>query len=131
MSLPQLPPEEVASAGRADGAEYLPAGSPSANVWTIPKRLRVYFRFDRRLFGQLARAAWETIVEVYRTVLGSDELLPGAIAGIQTFGELAHYHPHLHVIATDGAYTPDGTFVCITSLQKLFLRRTFPRAIER
>ena len=34
-------------------------------VWTIPKRLRVYFRFDRRLLGQLARAAWETIVEVY------------------------------------------------------------------
>lgn len=82
-------------------------------VWTIPKRLRVYFRFDRRLLGELARAAWETIVEVYRTVLGRDELLPGVIAGIQTFGELAHYHPHLHVIATDGAYTPDGTFVCL------------------
>ena len=41
--------------------------------------------------GELARAAWEAIIEVYRTLLGRDDVLPGAIAGIQTFGELAHY----------------------------------------
>ena len=59
-----------------------------AIVWTIPKRLRIFFRFDRRQLGGLARAAWETIVEVYRGVLRRDDVLPGAIAGIQTFGDL-------------------------------------------
>ena len=29
-------------------------------VFSIPKRLRVYFRYDRRLFSRLYRAAWET-----------------------------------------------------------------------
>ena len=82
-------------------------------VWTIPKRLRIFFRFDRRLLRGLVRAAWETIVEVFRSVLGRDDVLPGAIAGIQTFGDLIHFHPHLHVIATDGAYLPDGTFICL------------------
>jgi hypothetical protein len=40
--------------------------------------------------GELARAAWDTIVEVYRTVLGSDDVLTDAIAGIWTFGQFAH-----------------------------------------
>jgi len=98
-------------------------------VWTIPKRLRVHFRFDRRLLGELARAAWDTIVEVYRTVLGRDDVLPGAIAGIQTFGELAHYHPHLHVIATDGAYTPDGTFTCLPPMDTNRLLNVWQRKV--
>ena len=82
-------------------------------VWTIPKWLCIFFRHDRRLLGGFARAAWETIVGVYRSMLGRDDILPGAIAGIQTFGELVHYHCHVHMIATDGAYTPDGAFICL------------------
>ena len=82
-------------------------------VFTIPKRLRVYFRHDRALLGQLARVAWESVVVVYRQLLGQEDVSPGMIAGIQTFGELVHYHPHIHVIATDGAFRPDGTFICL------------------
>ena len=82
-------------------------------VFTIPKRLRVYFRHDRALLGQLARVAWESMVVVYRQLLGQEDVSPGMIAGIQTFGELVHYHPHIHVIATDGAFRPDGTFICL------------------
>ncbi len=66
---------------------------------------------------------------LYRTVLGSDELLPGAIAGIQTFGELAHYHPHLHVIVTDGAYTPDGTFICLPPMDTDRLLNVWQRKV--
>jgi hypothetical protein len=99
-------------------------------VWTIPKRLRIFFRFDRRQLGGLARAAWETIVEVYRGVLRRDDVLPGAIAGIQTFGDLIHFHPHVHVIATEGAYRPDGTFICLpptdtTRLLDVWQRKVF------
>ena len=82
-------------------------------VFTIPKRLRIYFRHDRALLGQLAQGAWESVVDVYRQLLGEDDVSPGMIAGIQTFGELVHYHPHVHVIATDGAFRADGTFMCL------------------
>lgn len=80
-------------------------------VFTIPKRLRIYCLYDRRLLGDLARAAWLATVEVYRQALGHSYVKPGMIAGIQTFGELVHFHPHIHAIATDGAFAPHGTFI--------------------
>ena len=56
-------------------------------VWTIPKRLRIFFR-ERRLLGELARLAWDSIREASGDRLGRSDVLPGMIAGIQTFGEL-------------------------------------------
>jgi len=79
-------------------------------VWTIPKRLRIYFRYERPLLGQLAYLASETILETYREMAGGNDALPGMIAGIQTFGELLHFHPHIHALMTDGVFLPDGTF---------------------
>ena len=46
-------------------------------VFTVPKRLRVFFRFDRALLGDMARLAWETVREVYRATLGRDDLICG------------------------------------------------------
>lgn len=62
-------------------------------VFTIPKRLRIYCRYDRSLLGELARAAWQATVEVYRQVLGRGDVKPGMVAGIQTFGELILQSP--------------------------------------
>ena len=87
-------------------------------VFTIPKRLRLYCRYDRRLLGDLARAAWQATVEVYRRVLGHRDVTPGMVAGIQTFGQLIHFHPHIHAIASDGAFTPEGTFLCLPKIDK-------------
>ncbi|MDA7903326.1 transposase [Mariniblastus sp.] len=86
-------------------------------VFTIPKRLRIYCRYDRRLLGGLARAAWRATVEVYRQELKRGELIPGMVAGIQTFGELVHFHPHIHAIVTDGGFTPGGTFICLPRIE--------------
>ena len=82
-------------------------------VFTIPKRLRIYCRYDRRLLGSLARAAWRATVEVYRQQLKRRDLIPVMVAGIQTFGELVHFHPHIHAIVTDGGFTHDGVFICL------------------
>jgi len=30
---------------------------------------------------------------------------------VQTLGSVAHVHPHLHVVMTNGAFRRDGTFV--------------------
>ena len=42
--------------------------------------------------------------------------MPGLIGGIQTLGQLVHFHPHIHAIATDGAFAPDGTFICLPKI---------------
>ena len=42
---------------------------------------------------------------------GRDDVVPGMVAAIQTFGELLHWHPHVHVLLTCGAFTPEGEFL--------------------
>jgi len=85
-------------------------------VFTIPKRLRIYFRFNRELLGHLPKIAYELIREVYHAVLGRDDAVPGMAAAVQTFGELAHWHPHVHAIASDGVFAPDGSFITLPPL---------------
>ena len=79
-------------------------------VFTIPKRFRLYFRYDRALLGKLCRCAWETVKEVYQAVLGADAT-PGMVGTIQSFGSLMNWNSHVHAIGTDGAFRRDGTFV--------------------
>ena len=54
-------------------------------------------------------------------MLGRRDALPGMVAGIQTFGELINFHPHIHAIATDGVFTPDSTFLCLPRIDKQLL----------
>ena len=46
-----------------------------------------------------------------QAALGERRAVPGVIACVQTFGSVAHVHPHLHVLMTDSAFRRDGTFV--------------------
>ena len=80
-------------------------------MWTIAKRLRICFRFDRHLLHRLPNLAWDTVREVYWAVLGRDDVVLGGIIGIQTFGQLIYFHPHLHGLVTDGAFTTEGRVV--------------------
>jgi hypothetical protein len=57
-------------------------------VFTIPKRLRIFFRYDRQLLGKLCKAAWETVREVYALEVDGDCGVPGLIGAVQTFGNL-------------------------------------------
>lgn len=75
-------------------------------VFTIPKRLRGYFRYDRKLHSVLFRAAWGSINEV----LGIEGAVPAAVLTLQTAGESLNFHPHLHGALADGVFYPDGTF---------------------
>jgi len=80
-------------------------------VFTIPKRLRVHARFDRGLLGKLSAAAWGCVRAEVQRLLGRNDVLPGMVAAIQTFGELLHWHPHLHSLVTCGGFTPTGEFL--------------------
>ncbi|MFQ5720844.1 MAG: transposase, partial [Acidobacteriota bacterium] len=102
----------------ADIAEDLCEPVPHRQfVFTIPKRLRIFFRFDRRLLGQLPRLAWQAVLEVYRAVLDRDDVVPGMVAAIHTFGQLLHHHCHIHALVTDGCFTPDGTFIPLPRIE--------------
>ena len=79
-------------------------------VLTIPKRLRVFFRYDRRLLGDLAACAWRAIRLYFKVYYDDDSILPGAVGFIATAGEFLGWNPHLHILLTDGGFLTDGTF---------------------
>jgi hypothetical protein len=65
----------------------------------------------RALDGDLARVAARTVTAFIRATTGERVLSVGIVASIQTHGSLANWHPHLHLLVTDGGFRPDGTFV--------------------
>ena len=78
-------------------------------VFTIPKRLRVFFKFNRRLLGDLCRCALRALTRDFEVVTGS-ALMPGIIAAIQTFGDRINLHMHLHFLVTEGGVDEAGGF---------------------
>ena len=76
--------------------------NPRQPVLTMPKRLRIFFRNDRRLLGKLCRLAYETIRDGLRQACRDQEGEPGFVGAVQTFGDLINWHSHVHAIASEG-----------------------------
>ena len=98
-------------------------------VLTLPKRLRAYFLSDRRRLGLLSRVAARTLRDYVQAAVGECEAVPGLIVGVQTFGSVAHLHPHLHVLMTDGAFRRDGTFVTLPEPDAAVLEEAWRRSL--
>ncbi len=68
-------------------------------VFVIPKMLRPYFLHHRELLGGLARAAWETVLELMIAAAGDEGMRPGVVAVVQTSGDLGNWQPHTQYLA--------------------------------
>jgi hypothetical protein len=55
----------------------------------------------------------------------------GIVACLQTHGSRANWHPHLHLLVTDGGFRPDGTFVSWPAHDTARLTEAFRRAVLR
>jgi uncharacterized Zn finger protein (UPF0148 family) len=75
-------------------------------VFTIPKILRGIFRKRRQLLSHFFHTATETLRDAFRTRLNLPDGKLGAIAAVHTFGDYLIFHPHLHVLAAVGLFTP-------------------------
>jgi len=70
-------------------------------VFTVPKMLRIYFLHHRELLGALARLAAQTAKELLTAAVGEEEgFRPGVVSVVQTFGDRANFHPHVHALVT-------------------------------
>lgn len=74
--------------------------------FTLPKRLRVYFRYDRSLLDILFKAAASAV----QVVLGTGAQIPALILTVQTAGEALNFNPHLHGLLADGTFDEAGAF---------------------
>ena len=100
-------------------------------VLTIPKRLRAYGLYRRRLLGEIARVATRIVTAAIRTLTGELALAVGIVACLQTHGSRANWHPHLHLLVTGGGFRPDGTFVSWPVHDIARLTEAFRRAVLR
>jgi hypothetical protein len=92
--------------------------------FSIPKRLRGFFKYDRKLSSILFRAAWGAL----REVLGADERELAAIFTVQTAGEALNYHPHLHGPIADG-YWIDGVFTRFSQVNLKVTEQAFAEGV--
>ena len=67
--------------------------------------------------------------DLLRTTLRVPDAVPGVLSSIQTFGTLANWHPHLHLLVTDGLFRPDGTFLHLGFYQIEVLTEALRRAL--
>ena len=98
---------------------------------TLPKRLRTYCLYRRRLLGEIARIAARTVTAAIRTLTGERDLAVGIVACLQTHGSRANGHPHLHLLVIDGGFRPDGTFVSWSVHETARLTEAFRRVVLR
>ena len=64
-------------------------------VWSfsIPKMLRPYFLFRRELLTELARAAYETVLELMVALVDDHDAGVGMVVAIQTFSDNLKWNP--------------------------------------
>lgn len=95
-------------------------------VFTVPIRLRVYFKYDRRLLSKLCRSAYQSMLIFLRTTMRLPDGVPGVVMAVQTFGEYPdRFHPHLHALVSDGLFTKSGTFYVMPKVDLKFLEKIF------
>lgn len=80
-------------------------------VFSIPKRIRPFFMYDRKLLSKLSKCAWNVLSTYLKKTVNDENSKPAVVIAVQTFGDFLNFNPHLHVIAADGCFDTDGNFV--------------------
>lgn len=89
--------------------------------FTLPKRLRVYFRYDRSLLSILFRAAAVAV----EAVQGTATQVPALVLTVQTAGEALNFNPHLHGLLACGTFDVTGSFTPFTAIDTAALCQHF------
>ena len=93
--------------------------------FTLPKRLRLYFRYDRSLHNILFQAAATAV----HSVLGSDTQSTALILTVQTAGEALNFNPHLHGLLADGTFDAAGKFTPLANIDTDALSQHFENEV--
>jgi hypothetical protein len=101
--------------------------------FTVPKRLRRHFYFNRKLLSKLARCAYQTLRQALKETCPT--VIPGAVSLVHTAGSSMAWHPHAHLIITLGGWPESGAFIPIAPpprdvLEVLFKHRVFRMLLD-
>jgi hypothetical protein len=121
--------------------EVLPIVPYRQLVFTIPRRLRKYFLFDRSLYGELCRAAYSSTRDYLRQQAPAGfprlkKAVPAMVVVPQSFADLLVPHAHCHAVVSLGLFTAEGFFhpmedLDFSGLEELFRERVFEMMIKK
>lgn len=99
-------------------------------VFTIDDELRYYFKKDRKLLDCLFQAVQDTIFYALKKCgRKSENLTPGFIMVLHTFGRDLKWNPHIHVLLTEGGMTDQKHFKHVKYINFELLRKSFMKEL--
>ena len=105
-------------------------------VFSIPKILRRYFLYDRKLLSDLSRCGWESLKAFFQETVPEEEGAIGAVIAIQSFGDFLGFNPHLHILCSDGCFYGEGMFrvaprFTTKPLEEVFRHKVFKMLLSK
>ena len=106
-------------------------------VFSIPKILRRYFLYDRKLLADLSRCAWESLKVFLQDAVPENDPIPGTVIAVQTFGDFLGFNPHTHILVTDGCFYGDGGMFRVApplelkKLEAIFRHKVFRMLLDK
>ena len=106
-------------------------------IFSIPKILRRYFLYDRKLLPALSRCAWESLKIFIQKAVPEKEPIPGAVIAVQTFGDFLGFNPHCHILLTDGCFYGDKRMFRVApplelkKLEMIFRHKVFKMLLKK
>ena len=105
-------------------------------IFSIPKIIRRYFLYDRRLLTDLSRCGWESLKVFFQEAVPEENAVPGAVIAIQSFGDFLGLNSHLHVLASDGCFYGQGMFRVASrfetkDLEKIIRHKVFKMMLSK
>jgi hypothetical protein len=93
-------------------------------VFTFPKVLRVFFRYDRSLYGELCKLVYPMMQRFYAEAAGRP-IQGAAVIAYASAGDFVRWNPHLHALFLEGGFDGEGRFVHVPSLDPAKLGQYF------
>jgi hypothetical protein len=79
-------------------------------VFSIPKILRRYFFYDRKLLGKLSQCAASCLTSFFQIALDKKLGIPGIALAIHTFSDYAKWQLYIHALVAEEFFTDGGYF---------------------
>ena len=81
-------------------------------VFSFPKALRVFFKYNRRLFCAVSRLLFAIVQSFYNEAAGN-KVRTAAVIAYQSSGDLLRFNPHFHALILEGGFDAAGRFIFI------------------
>jgi hypothetical protein len=97
-------------------------------VFTLPKVLRLFFRHDKRLHGEISRLIY-ALVRDFAVEAAGRPLRMAAVVVFQTAGAFCRFHPHWHGLFLEGGFDAEGRFLHIPDVDLVKISRCFRQRV--